>query len=260
MEAIDSKDSNIPQQSSLPTFSPIVELRRYTLHSGQRDVLIELFEREFIESQEALGMQVIGQFRDLDNPDLFVWLRGFDDMPARAAGLQAFYGGPVWQAHRDVANPTMLDFSDVRLLRPARQASGFVLKPGGRAAPKTTVLPDGVVVATIYHLDIAASVGFTHFFESELRPVLEEAGASVIACFETEDGENNYPALPVREGEQVFVWFALYAGLTEYQRYLTALANARAETEGLWKALNQSFRKAPEAWRLAPTRRSWVHG
>jgi hypothetical protein len=45
---------------------PIVELRQYTLHQGQREVLIELFDREFVESQEALGMDVIGQFRDLD--------------------------------------------------------------------------------------------------------------------------------------------------------------------------------------------------
>ncbi len=42
--------------------SPIVELRQYTLHPGQRDVLIELFERIFIEPQEAVGITVIGQF------------------------------------------------------------------------------------------------------------------------------------------------------------------------------------------------------
>ncbi len=44
------------------SFSPIVELRQYTLHPGQRDVLIELFERAFIEVQEAGGATVIGQF------------------------------------------------------------------------------------------------------------------------------------------------------------------------------------------------------
>jgi hypothetical protein len=64
-------------------WSPIVELRKYTLHPGGRDVLIDLFEREFIESQEDLGMKVIGQFVDLDDPDRFVWLRGFSDMDAR---------------------------------------------------------------------------------------------------------------------------------------------------------------------------------
>src|SRR5215470_10465135 len=74
---------------------PIVELRQYTLKPGRRDELIELFERNFIESQEALGMSLIGQFRDLDNPDRFVWLRGFSDMVAREHALKAFYGGPV---------------------------------------------------------------------------------------------------------------------------------------------------------------------
>src|SRR5882724_4235763 len=73
----------------------IVELRQYTLHPGKRDVLIDLFDREFVESQEALGMKVIGQFRNLDNPNRFVWLRGFQDMPSRAQALKDFYGGPV---------------------------------------------------------------------------------------------------------------------------------------------------------------------
>ena len=59
---------------------PVVELRQYTLHPGKRDVLIDLFDREFIEPQEALGIKVIGQFRDIDRPDQFVWLRGFRDM------------------------------------------------------------------------------------------------------------------------------------------------------------------------------------
>ena len=90
-----------------PTCCPIVELRQYTLHPGTRDVLIDLFDREFVESQEALGIRVIGQFRDVDDPDRFVWLRGFRDMPSRARGLTDFYGGPVWKAHREVANGTV---------------------------------------------------------------------------------------------------------------------------------------------------------
>ena len=68
----------------------VLELRQYTLHPGQRDTLIELFEREFIESQESHSMHLVGLFRDLDAPDRFVWLRGFADMPTRrasAAGL-----------------------------------------------------------------------------------------------------------------------------------------------------------------------------
>src|ERR1035438_9159076 len=96
----------------------VIELRQYTLHPRQRDVLIDLFDSEFVETQESVGMRVIGQFRDLDDPDRFVWLRGFADMASRALGLEAFYGGPVWAAHRAAANTTMNDSDNVLLLRP----------------------------------------------------------------------------------------------------------------------------------------------
>ena len=72
---------------------PIVELRQYTLHDGRRDELIDLFEREFVESQEALGMKVIGTFVDLDRPNRFVWLRGFHNMGDRVAASQPFTEG-----------------------------------------------------------------------------------------------------------------------------------------------------------------------
>ena len=89
-----------------PIRYPVVELRQYTLRPGQRDVLIELFDREFVESQEAAGMAIVGQFRDLDDPDRFVWIRGFASMPARATALASFYGGPIWKQHAAAANAT----------------------------------------------------------------------------------------------------------------------------------------------------------
>ena len=90
------------RERQMPLCCPVVELRQYTLHPGQRDVLIDLFDREFVETQEAAGMRIIGQFRDLDHPDRFVWLRGFRDMTSRAKALTDFYGGPFDRI--DVAN------------------------------------------------------------------------------------------------------------------------------------------------------------
>ncbi len=104
---------------------PVVELRQYTLRPGQREVLIDLFDREFVESQEAAGMAIVGQFRDLDEPDRFVWMRGFPSMPARAQALAGFYGGPAWEAHSAQANATMIDTDNVLLLRPVTVQSGF---------------------------------------------------------------------------------------------------------------------------------------
>lgn len=77
----------------------VLELRQYTLLPGRRDELIELFDREFVEPQEALGMQIVGTFRDLDDADRFIWLRAFDDMAGRGEALSAFYTGPAWKTH-----------------------------------------------------------------------------------------------------------------------------------------------------------------
>jgi len=112
--------STLGSASSPPrqTCCPIVELRQYTLHRGKRHILVELFDREFVESQEALGMKVIGQFCDLDDPNRFVWLRGFRNMSERAEGLKGFYGGPVWKAQRETANATMIDSDNVFVTAP----------------------------------------------------------------------------------------------------------------------------------------------
>ncbi|MDE1940056.1 MAG: NIPSNAP family protein [Alphaproteobacteria bacterium] len=184
---------------------PVVELRQYTLHPGMRDTLVDLFDRQFIESQEAAGCRVIGQFRDLDDPDRFVWLRGFADMEARRQSLSAFYGGPIWKAHREAANATMIDSDNVLLLRPARVASGFILNGVARPPLGAAVNPQGVLVATICSLAAPADESFVAAFE---RDVVPEMQAPVLAYFVTEAAANSFPALPVREGENVFIWFS----------------------------------------------------
>jgi quinol monooxygenase YgiN len=231
----------------------VVELRQYTLHPGQRDVLIELFEREFIETQEAEGMQVLGQFRDLDRPDRFVWLRGFADMAARAQGLAAFYGGPVWQAHRDAANATMLDSDNVLLLRPAHAASGFARNGARRDAGEPG---GGVITATIHAL--AEPAGFAEFFARAAMPLLHAAGIDVLASFVSETRANNFPRLPVREGERVFVWFARFASAAAHERSALALNGLPRWRDEVAPALARWQTAPPELLRLAPTARSLV--
>ncbi len=188
--------------------SPIVELRQYTLHPGKRDVLIDLFERELIETQEAVGMTVIGQFRDIDEPDRLVWLRGFSDMTTRAESLRAFYGGPVWKTHRDVANATMINSDNVLLLHPAWPGSGFSTDIGSRPPRGATGAGPGLVLAAIYPLGAHAETAMAAYFVRMIAPALTNSGAAVLAWFVTETSANTFPGLPVRENENVFVWFA----------------------------------------------------
>ena len=100
------------------TRAMICELRNYTTQPGRRDDLVALFEREFLDSQETMGSRIVGTFRNVDDPDRFVWMRAFADMPARAAALDAFYTSAAWLERRAAANATIVDSDDVLLLRP----------------------------------------------------------------------------------------------------------------------------------------------
>jgi hypothetical protein len=163
----------------------IFELRDYTLRPSRRDALIALFEREFVESQEAVGARIVGTFRDLDAPDHFIWMRSFADMAARRNALTAFYGGPVWRAHREAANATMIDSDNVYLLH----LVGAALRLPAHRPPPGSSEPS----AAIFVADIFASPENERDYRS--RAAKDER---VIARFATERSPNNFPSLPVR--------------------------------------------------------------
>ena len=218
----------------------VFELRQYTLHPGMRDTLIELFDREFIESQEAVGCQVIGQFRDCDDPNRFVWLRGFADMAARAQALAAFYGGPVWKAHRDAANATMIDSDNVLLLRHVDAGSGIDLAGLPRPPLNATAIPQKPLFITICHLAEPADETFLSAFEDGVAKQLKAVGAPPLGRFVTEAAANNFPALPVREGENVFAW----------------VSRQPLPVDSLPMAMTARFCAPPQILHLSPTARS----
>jgi NIPSNAP len=231
------------------TCCPVVELRQYTLRKGSRDTLIDLFEKEFIESQETLGMRVIGTFRDLEKPDRFVWLRGFQNMNARAIQLQQFYGGPVWKAHREAANATMIDSDNVLLLRPANR-SGFTLPRTRLAYRAVPTNPPGMVVATIYHLEKGTEAKFAEFFRATIVPILARVPIPILGEWITEHHRNTFPGLPVREDANVFVWFSSFSDRAAYEAQAAFL-----EDEILSKCASR-IQGQPEMLLLAPTVRS----
>lgn len=233
----------------------VVELRQYTLQPGQRDILIELFEREFIEPQEAVGMHIIGHFRDLDAPDRFVWLRGFPSMEARREALQGFYSGPVWQRHRNAANATMIDSDNVLLLKPAQADAGLA----DAMAPRPTAgasAPAGALCLGICALNASAEQGFTARFDRELAPLLHRHGAQVLAHYVTEASANTFPRLPVREGERVLVWLARCGGIEALDAHLAALRGDAVWREALATAMLEELKQPPDLMRLVPTARS----
>jgi hypothetical protein len=244
---------------SAKTYSPIVDLRMYTHQPNKRDDFIKLFEDQFIETQEAVGIQVIGQFYDLDDPNRCIWMRGFNDMDSRKESLNAFYTGPIWKEYRDATNTTLIDSDNVLLLRLAHPNSGFTLS-GNRPPLGSSLKQDGLITAAIYYFNASVGSDFIDYFENNIQPVLADMGASILASFVTEDSPNTFPRLPVREGEHAFVWFAGFRDEEAYQSHLDELENSKIWKEKISKFLKKSLKGKPEVLKLAPTPRSRLTG
>ena len=240
------------------TCCAVVELRQYTLYPGKRDALIALFEDKFIESQEDVGIHVLGQFRDLNDANRFVWIRGFDSMEARLHALTGFYYGAVWQAHRNQANATLYDNDNVLLLHPATPGSGLLVDAGQRPAAGAQPARNDFVVATIYYFGHTVPDAFVARFDRELLPLFENSGARVLARYVSEKSRNTFERLPVREQDNAFVWLAGFADRRAYDDYIAALARDPRWSGELFASVHKALQRPPETLMLQPTPRSLV--
>ncbi|MEQ1569762.1 MAG: NIPSNAP family protein [Myxococcota bacterium] len=193
----------------------IVDLRDYRTRPGCRDALISCCEETLFPEQRRLGATFLGLFREPDDPDRFVWLRGMADAESRARVLTAFYTeGDLWRARRAEVNRWIADSSDVLLVRPLAEHHP---SRGPRA------------VVMVRHLEPTPLSGDA---AAELRRRVTEsvcaAGGAVVATFATDPMRNNYPRHPIRVGEHGLVWFASFPRRTAVhgldpldQRWLT---------------------------------------
>lgn len=228
--------------------SSIVELRQYELVPGRRDTLITLFEREFVESQEALDIHLIGTFVDLDNPDRFVWMRGFADSATRTEALGGFYYGPVWAAHRDEANATMIDSDNVLLLRSSGVGPDFPPAADG-PAPDGDAAPTSIYAVGVYPVPEGGDeTDLVCFVDTHVLEAASSAGAHTVGLLRTDPVENGFPALPVRHGERVLVWIRRFPDADAYARHIAR--------DDWWTAVAARVGPAAQELRLAPTRRS----
>ena len=192
----------------------VIELRNYLLKTGATSDFIRYFETHFLFSQREEGMHVLGQFEVVDEPNRFVWIRGFEDMATRARGLAGFYGGAFWEARRDEANAMMLEHHNVHLLRPlgsgADLTGGLALED--RASEPPGVLPQhtGLIVAEIYRARAGEHDRLVDHFEGQTRPALIERGHQILGHFVAELAPNDYPRLPVIQDPTVLVTLSAY--------------------------------------------------
>lgn len=101
----------------------IVEVRTYRVKPGRRAEFIAFFESRSIPALQDEGMTVLGPLLDLEDPDVFVWLRGFPSLEARERMKSAFYEGPLWLNELEaIAMPMLESYGSVL----AETTNGFV--------------------------------------------------------------------------------------------------------------------------------------
>ncbi len=191
------------------TGSAVVELRQYTLVPRARDTFVALFE-QLLEPQEATGMRVLGQFRDLDRPDAFVWLRGFADMTRRREVLEAFYGGPVWAAHRDRLNAMLIDSDDVLLLEPAEPGRSLADLAAPRPPAGTLDEPAGRLLVVVSPVAPSDTEKYLRRYRQTITPLVAATGGRLLPALRTLHAVNTFPRLPVREGVHMAVTLARF--------------------------------------------------
>lgn len=245
----------IAQTLGVPADHPVIELRQYKLTQGSQDRFIPLFDQRFVDSQEALGMRLIGQFHDHDRRDRFTWIREFPNMAVRAHMLESFYFGPVWKEYKGIANPMLDDNDNVLLLRPARTGSGF-----GPSAPHPSGMErashTNTIFAVIEYLWKDAGEGFADYFLDHVAPQLNAAGLPVLGVYVPEEEPNNFPRLPVRPDKKILVWFTKAPRLGDFDTTLKRLASSATWQKQIAGKLSDAEERPRQVLRLDPNPRS----
>src|SRR2546427_7931515 len=93
----------------------IVEVRKYTIKPGLRARFIDVFETRAVPAQRGVGMGILGPLLDLENPDVFIWLRGFPSLEERERMKTTFYEGELWLKELEAIAMPMLERYEVIL-------------------------------------------------------------------------------------------------------------------------------------------------
>ena len=233
----------------------VFEIRNYLLQPHMREHFIDYFEANFITTQTAVNMYVLGQFRLLGEPDHYVWIRGFDNMQSRTDSLMGFYEGPVWKKHRTTTNGMIIDSDNVHLLRPLDAnldlTCGQTAKTVAAALADSSISPhNGLIVIDIYQAALGKRDALIEAFQTKIAPIYQTENVQLRGLFVAEMSENTYPRLPAFQNADEFVVITAYPDEEQGQSTYARLAPTISQSLG-------SFLSAPpESLLLTPTLRS----
>ena len=94
----------------------IIEMRTYKTKPGKRAQFLEIFHSKSVPAHREIGMNILGPFLSLEDPDTFFWMRAFPDLPSRDPMKAKFYEGDLWKRELENILLPMLEKYDVVLV------------------------------------------------------------------------------------------------------------------------------------------------
>jgi len=93
------------------------ELRRYRIKDGKRDQWVQFMEDEIIPFQISKGMVICGSFIDQENPEVYVWIRRFEDEADKERLYAAVYESDQWKNNLSPRVGEILDRETIQVTR-----------------------------------------------------------------------------------------------------------------------------------------------
>ena len=93
------------------------ELRRYQIKDGKRDQWVRFMEEEIIPFQISKGMVICGSFIDQENPEVYVWIRRFEDEADKERLYKAVYESDHWKNDISPRVGEILDRETIQVTR-----------------------------------------------------------------------------------------------------------------------------------------------
>ena len=91
----------------------IIEMRTYRTTPGMREEFLRIFRAKSAPAHRAIGMNILGPFPSIEDPDVFFFMRGFPDLASREPMKAQFYEGELWTRELEGVLLPMLERYDV---------------------------------------------------------------------------------------------------------------------------------------------------
>jgi hypothetical protein len=213
-------------RSPAPSRLEVVELRRYLVAPGRRDLFARRFDTVVPDVFDQLRAPILGQFTVRGVADGFTWLRGFESYDDAAPAKAAYYDGPHWALHHARTNALIADSDDSLLLRPLEP----IVSPPP-ADPEVDAPRGGVAMAIVATLR-DGTLGRADAAFLEWRERLRAAGARELAVLGTLDRPNPFPRHPVRTDGPHLAWLGVTADDAGVERLRLVIESAGAALAG----------------------------